>query len=122
MRILIVDDQASHRDFLIRMLARDGYQADVAENGLAAVDLVARRSYDLVFMDVQMPELGGADTTRRIRADHGRSVARIVGLSARSSDAARSECLDAGMDAYYAKPLSTEQLEEVLRDAGARSA
>jgi CheY-like chemotaxis protein len=120
-RILIVEDQATYRFVLICMLQRLGHHADVAENGRVAVDLVASHRYDVVFMDVQMPELDGVETTRRIRAGHPPSL-RIVGLSAQPAEEVRLECLAAGMDDYFSKPLSAEQLDGVLRDAAPSSA
>lgn len=115
-RILIVEDQATYRYVLVRMLQRLGHHADVAENGRVAVDLVAHGRYDVVFMDVQMPELDGVETTRRVRADHSEGP-RIVGLTAQPAEEVRLECLAAGMDAFYSKPLSADQLDRILHDA-----
>jgi CheY-like chemotaxis protein len=114
-RILVVDDQATHRDVLVRMLERFGHRAEVAENGVVAMEMIAGRPFDLIFMDVQMPELGGLETTRRIRARYPDSV-RIVGVSGRAAPDTRADCLAAGMDLFFAKPLTSAQLREVLGD------
>ena len=116
LEILIVEDQLANQLLLTRMLERLGYRADVAGNGVEAIELVAGRHYDLVFMDLQMPKLDGFEATRRIRAGHGRTI-KIVGLSAHASDDTRRACIDAGMDDYVSKPYSVERLLQLLRDA-----
>jgi len=115
MQILIVEDQRANQLVLTRMLDRLGYHADVAENGVEALERVAGGRYDLVFMDLQMPKLDGFEATRRIRAEHPRTI-KIVGLSAHASEDARIACLDAGMDDYVAKPYTIERLVQLLAE------
>ena len=103
---------------MTRILERLGYHADIAGNGVEAVEACARQDYDLVFMDIEMPEMNGYDATRVIRR-HSGALPRIVGLSAHASDDARTRCLDAGMDAYLVKPLRTEQLVETITESAA---
>jgi len=112
-QILIVEDQAANQLVLARMLERLGYQSDVADNGLEAIERLAHRHYNLVLMDLQMPHIDGYEATRRIRARHGHAF-QIVGVSAHASDDARSAAIEAGMDSYLTKPYTVAQLQEVL--------
>jgi CheY-like chemotaxis protein len=88
-----------------------GYDADLAVNGAEAVEAVERRRYDLVLMDVQMPELDGLEATRRIteRVPAARRP-RIVAMTANAMDGDRERCLAAGMDGYISKPIRVEEL------------
>ncbi len=118
LRILIVEDQAANQIVLTRMLERLGYEADLAENGYEAIEQLSRDRYDLVLMDLQMPQMDGFEATRRIRAQHADTV-RIVGVSAHASEESRGAAIEAGMDAYITKPYTVEQLEVMLREAAA---
>ena len=97
------------------MLERLGYRADLVANGLEAVKAVRQVPYDVVLMDLQMPELDGLDATRQILAEHpiGRRP-RIVALTANAFEDDRLECLAAGMDDHLSKPLQKEKLENAL--------
>ena len=97
------------------MLRHLGYRADLAADGVEAVEAVRRVPYDVVFMDLQMPELDGLDATRQILAEHapGRRP-RIVALTANAYDEDREACLSTGMDDYLSKPLKAEMLEAAL--------
>ena len=102
-----------------------GYQVDVAENGLYAVKMVRAGAYDLILMDVQMPEMDGFQATRVIR-HYERSAHRartpIIGMTAHALDAARERCLDAGMDDYIAKPFTPADLERRINRLMAQAA
>jgi CheY-like chemotaxis protein len=91
-----------------------GYAADVAENGLEAIAALERAPYDLVLMDVQMPELDGLEATRRIRARWPDNGPRIVAMTANAMAEDREACLAAGMDDYLAKPIRTAELTAAL--------
>ena len=82
-----------------------GYRADVASNGVEAVEAVRRLPYDLVLMDVQMPEMDGLEATRQIRAGSPGAQPRIVAMTANAIQGDREACLAAGMDDYLAKPI-----------------
>jgi CheY-like chemotaxis protein len=101
-----------------------GYRADVASNGIEAVESVARQRYDVVLMDVQMPEMDGLEATRRIIANGqpGAIRPRIVAMTANAMAGDRDECLAAGMDDYVTKPIRVEALVDALMQATARSA
>ena len=106
----------------IRLLSRMGYEADVAANGLEAVEAVERQRYDLVLMDVQMPEMDGLEATRRIVASVP-SADRpwIVAMTANAMDGDRERCLEAGMNGYISKPIRVEELVAAVLGAPSAS-
>ncbi|MFM8535332.1 MAG: ATP-binding protein [Acidimicrobiia bacterium] len=118
LRVLVAEDNGVNQKVALAMLRHLGYRADLAGDGLEAVEAVRRVPYDVVFMDLQMPELDGVGATRRIIAEHppGRRP-RIIALTANAFDEDREACLAAGMDDYVSKPLKTETLEAALRRA-----
>ena len=114
-RVLLVEDQA-----LGRLVAHDmlhyiaGIEADTATDGLEAVERAKGQSYDLILMDMQMPNMNGMDASRHIRALPGHAATPIIGLTANVFSEDRQRCLDAGMNEHMAKPLSVEALTAVL--------
>jgi signal transduction histidine kinase/ActR/RegA family two-component response regulator len=109
--ILLAEDNAVNQKLALKLLARMGYRADLAVNGAQAVEAVERRRYDLVLMDVQMPELDGLEATRRIvERFPAEGRPRIVAMTANAMDGDRERCLAAGMDAYISKPIRVEEL------------
>jgi PAS domain S-box-containing protein len=117
LQILVVDDNSASRTMMSRMLSRLGYDPHVAGNGHEALTCVARADYDLLLMDLEMPDLGGIAVTERIRTMTDRTTTRIVGLSAHAATDRRAVALDSGMNDYVTKPLSSERLTNVLREA-----
>ena len=118
LRILLAEDNAVNQKVALALLGNMGYQADVAWNGLEALAALERQRYDVVLMDVQMPELDGLDTSRRIRerwADGERP--RIIAMTANALQEDRDACFAAGMDDYVAKPISPDALAEALHKA-----
>ena len=114
--ILVVEDNPVNQKVARHMLARFGYRADTAWSGAEALEMLARRSYDLVLMDVQMPEMDGLETTRRIRARYPTSGPRVVAMTANVSRASISSCLAAGMDSFLGKPVVVADLASLLED------
>ena len=114
LRVLVVDDNAVNRLVAQRLLGLSGCEIDVASDGHAAMEVLARKDFDVVLMDVHMPELDGLEVTRRIRASPG-AQPRIIGVSASAdSDDVRS-CREAGMNDFLAKPVTRERLIETLQ-------
>jgi CheY-like chemotaxis protein len=116
MRILLAEDQAVNRRVALLQLKELGFDADAVANGAEAVAAVARTRYDLVLMDMQMPEVDGLAAARTIRTaeiDTGTHLT-IIALTANALERDRRACLDAGMDDYLAKPLEIDALRDVL--------
>ena len=116
LRILLAEDNAMNQKVALRLLERLGYRADVAANGLEAIEALERRSYDVVLMDVQMPELDGLDATRRIcERWPAESRPHIVAMTANALPEDREACFAAGMNDYVAKPIRAEELAAALK-------
>jgi CheY-like chemotaxis protein len=110
-RILIADDNAVNRQVATIMLRRAGYQTDSAVDGREAVEKVRAGGIDLVLMDMQMPDLDGAEATREIRAlPPPLSGVPVIALTANAMSGARETCLKHGMNAYLSKPFSSAAL------------
>jgi len=123
LRILLAEDNASNQKLALAMLERLGYRADVAGNGTEVLEALARQPYDLVLMDVQMPEMDGLEATREIR----RCVAaerqpRIIALTADAMEEDRKLCFAAGMDDYVSKPILVPDLVGALSRSAAKLA
>jgi signal transduction histidine kinase/HPt (histidine-containing phosphotransfer) domain-containing protein/ActR/RegA family two-component response regulator len=118
LRILVAEDHPLNRQVMLGLLEHLGYGADIAGNGGEALEALARQGYDVVLMDVQMPEMDGLETTRRIRrqlpADR---QPRIFALTAHAMSGDRERCLEAGMDGYLSKPVQIADLAAVLAAA-----
>ncbi len=100
-----------------------GYRADVANNGMEAIALLEDAAYDVVLMDIQMPELDGLEATRRIRRRWpDGSGPRIVAMTANAMDGDREACLAAGMDDYISKPIAPDALQASLSASRRRAA
>jgi len=117
LRVLLAEDNAVNQKLALRLLERMGLKADVVGNGRAAVDAIEDGGYDVVLMDVQMPEMDGLEATRRIRRRWPERSIRIVGLTANAMAGDREACLAAGMDDYVSKPIRPEELEAAIAKA-----
>jgi signal transduction histidine kinase/DNA-binding response OmpR family regulator/HPt (histidine-containing phosphotransfer) domain-containing protein/HAMP domain-containing protein len=114
LRILVAEDHPVNQRLVLLLLARLGHHADVVSDGVEAVAAVARREYDVVLMDLRMPELDGLAATRRIRGRPGIRQPRIIAVTADALPGDREACLAAGMDDHLAKPLRTAELARAL--------
>ncbi len=118
LRILLAEDNAMNQKVALRLLERLGYGADVATNGLEAIEALERQPYDVVLMDVQMPELDGLDATRRIcERWPAESRPHIIAMTANALPEDREACFAAGMNDYVAKPIRAEELVAALKRA-----
>jgi signal transduction histidine kinase/CheY-like chemotaxis protein len=121
LRILLVEDNAVNQKLALRLLSQMGYAADVAGNGLEALEAVKRQRYDLVLMDVQMPEMDGLEATRRIVAEVSPERRPwIVAMTANAMEGDREACLAAGMNGYISKPIRVTELVGALLSAPAK--
>ncbi|RPJ50369.1 MAG: response regulator, partial [Chloroflexi bacterium] len=121
LRILVVEDNAINQNLVLLMLERMGYRADVAGNGLEALEALRRQMYDAILMDVQMPEMDGLEATRRIRQEFEESnQPRIIAMTANAMSGDREICLEAGMDDYISKPIHIEELVNCLNRCQSR--
>jgi CheY-like chemotaxis protein len=115
LRILLAEDNLINQKLAVKMLERIGYCPDIAGNGVEVLAALRRQTYDLVLMDVQMPEMDGVEATRRIRQEWpGDSGPRIVAITANAFKSDREQCLAAGMDGYVTKPIQFRELQAVL--------
>ena len=116
-RILLVEDNPVNQKLAVRLIGKTGIDADTAANGKEAVKALEMTSYDLVFMDIQMPEMDGYEATRIIR-DPGSNVRNhdvpIVAMTAHAMKGDRDKCIEAGMDDYISKPIRQEKLGQMI--------
>ncbi len=122
LRILLAEDNDTNQKVTLHMLKSLGCIADVVDNGAKAVEAVLRERYDLVLMDVHMPEMDGLEATRRIRQLPPEQQPRIFAMTASVLDSERQECLDAGMERHIAKPIQRKLLAAALADVQPRAA
>jgi CheY-like chemotaxis protein len=115
LRILLAEDNLVNQKLAMRLLQQMGYRADLAANGIEAIEAVERQEYDVILMDVQMPEMDGLEASRRICARWEREARpRIVAMTANAMQGDRDMCMEAGMDDYLTKPIRVERLVEAL--------
>jgi PAS domain S-box-containing protein len=116
LRILLAEDHLVNQKVALLMLERMGYRVDVAANGLEVLQALHRQPYDVVLMDVQMPEMDGLTASRRICQEWQADLRpRIIAITANAMQGDREECFAAGMDDYISKPIQPEELEAALR-------
>jgi len=118
MSILLAEDNPVNQRVGLHLLNQMGYRADVASNGFEAIEALHTRAYDVILMDVQMPQLDGLETTRRIRQEWPEIGPRIIAMTANAMQEDREKCLSAGMDDYIAKPVNFTHLQAVLERHG----
>lgn len=115
LKILIVEDNQLNQKLAVSLLARIGYKAEVVDNGLMAYERAKREAFDIIFMDIQMPELDGIDATRAILQDNTSVKApRIIALTSNVMQGDRERCLQSGMVDYLTKPVRIHEIQEML--------
>ena len=130
MRVLLCDDNAINQKVALRLLQQMGYRADLAANGLEALAALDKQPYDLIFMDVMMPEMGGLEATAAIRQrqqqqaqfPNYKSPIIIVAMTASAMPGDREKCIASGMDDYLAKPVRLEDMRTIVERWGVRAA
>ncbi|HET7377086.1 MAG TPA: response regulator, partial [Anaerolineae bacterium] len=120
LRILLAEDNAVNQKLALRLLQQMGYRADMVSNGLEVIESLERQKYDVILMDVQMPEMDGLEATRQI-VSHWPKDARpqIVAMTANAMQGDREMCIAAGMDDYLTKPIRVDDLVAALLRAKA---
>lgn len=113
LKILIAEDDEMNRQLALMLLKRLGYEADCAGNGKEVLEIVSETKYDLILMDVQMPEMDGLEATRMIRLCLTEQPV-IIAMTANAMDGDRDACLKAGMEDYLSKPVNVEELMQAL--------
>ncbi len=118
-KILLAEDNVINQKLAARLLQKMGYRIDIAANGLEVIQSLERQHYDLILMDVQMPEMDGLAATRLIRRKMPVNMQpRIVAMTANAMQGDREACLEAGMDDYLSKPIQISDLVNVLKQYG----
>ena len=116
LKILVADDDALGRRLMHLILTKEGHRVDLAANGLEALEAVKLNQFDIVFMDLHMPDMDGMEASRQIRAwEKGGSHTFIVALTASYLPEIGESLFDAGMDNYISKPLDVAQVQRLLK-------
>ncbi len=114
MKILVAEDNDINQLVMLSMFERMGYDVEIVENGAEAVEALRQNLYDIVFMDLQMPVMDGIEATKQIRTEHGQVQPIIIAVTADAYTEDRIRCLQAGMNDYLAKPITTKALSAIL--------
>jgi CheY-like chemotaxis protein len=113
-RILVVEDNVLNQKLVVFMLQSRGFETDVCSDGKDAVEKLRNKKFDLVLMDIEMPEMNGYEATERIRHELRLDVP-IIALTAHASEGEREKCLNHGMSDYLAKPFKGEEFYHIIR-------
>ncbi|HRJ76122.1 MAG TPA: response regulator, partial [Anaerolineales bacterium] len=117
LRILLAEDNVVNQKLTLKLLEQMGYRADIASNGIETIQSIERQTYDVILMDVQMPEMDGLEATRQIVSRWQENRPHIIGLTANAMQGDREMCLEAGMNNYIPKPIRVVELVDALRKA-----
>jgi CheY-like chemotaxis protein len=121
LRILLAEDNPVNQQVGLLMLSRLGYNADLAPDGQRALNVVEKAEYDLILMDIQMPNMNGIDAARIIREKLGAKCPAIFALTAEALEGDKQRFLDLGFDGYLSKPLQTHTLKDTLKTINSNS-
>lgn len=113
-KILVAEDNPVNQKLIRSILNKLGYDADITANGLETLEAARRKDYDLIFMDLVMPKMGGLEATRLLRKEKCGNKAMIVAMTANAQEEDRRTCIEAGMDDYISKPIDFNELLRVL--------
>jgi CheY-like chemotaxis protein len=117
LKILLAEDNVVNQKVALRILDKLGYQADVVSDGFMVLDSLLRNSYDLILMDIHMPNMDGFETTKKIIDKYKDKRPRIVALTADSTLEAKEKCIRLGMDDYISKPIKIEDIIRVIENS-----
>jgi PAS domain S-box-containing protein len=116
MNILVAEDNTINQKLIVRVLKILGEEADLANNGLEALDAVLKKKYDIVLMDIQMPEMDGLEATRRIRTNVSKTNQPIIiAMTAHALQGDQEKCINAGMNDYMSKPIFIDEVKRILK-------
>lgn len=113
--VLVADDYIVNQELVKEMLEMMDCQVDVADDGKETLEMFSENDFDIIFLDIQMPEMDGYEVARQIRKTAKGKKVPIVAITANALVGDREKCLDAGMNDYMPKPIKGERLEEMLR-------
>ncbi|HEY4325418.1 MAG TPA: two-component regulator propeller domain-containing protein [Mucilaginibacter sp.] len=117
LNLLIAEDNLMNQKLIIRILNKLGYEPELANNGLEVLDFLAEKPYDVILMDIQMPEMDGLETTQSIRKNYSIEQPYIIAMTANALPEDRVDCFNAGMNNYISKPLKLDTLISILQEA-----
>jgi CheY-like chemotaxis protein len=116
MNILIVEDNIINQKLIVRILKILGEEVDIANNGVEALIAVREKKYDIILMDIQMPEMDGYEATRRIRTDVPKvNQPVIIAMTANALQGDREKCIEVGMDDYMSKPILIDEVKRIVK-------
>ncbi len=118
LNILIAEDNAINQKLAMKVFEKLGYKAEIASNGLEVLTWLEKRKFDLIFMDVQMPEMDGLEATAKIVEIYSENRPKIIAMTANAMPGDKERCLDAGMDDYISKPIRFEEINRVIKQWG----
>ena len=124
LKILLAEDNRVNQLLVVRLLQGRGHHVDVVGDGQAALNAIEEQSFDLILMDIQMPEMDGLETARilRERQRNGHRMAPIIAMTAHAMKGDRDKCIEAGMTGYISKPIQPDQLFALMEDVMAEAA
>jgi CheY-like chemotaxis protein len=117
--VLLAEDDAVNRQMTTRLLEKMGHETHIAVNGREALDAIREATFDVVLMDVQMPEMDGLEATRQLRDGDAEDLPYIIALTASVMEEDRRRCREAGMDGFLSKPVRQDELARALEGGAA---
>ena len=115
LRILLAEDNAVNQKLATLTLQKMGYNTDIAANGLEVLTALERQSYDLIFMDIQMPEMDGSEATKAVIQKYGDKRPVIIAMTANAMEGDREKFMEDGMDDYVTKPINLKIIQNLLK-------